>query len=499
MPSATRAHTDPQRVLVNSDDEDDAPGHWTPEDLQALSAAAGVRVLRLRPGARVPDALGADPRVAEALEAVRSAGGPRSLTVTHDVDWPGTHDGQARTTFTRAPGAFDDGGVVLVMSVDTTLERAHERQWQALEGWLASLGEALPFDLWIVDRAGRCVLLSPSAEERLGAVLGRPLEELPLPEGWRQSWRSAFERALEGAASREAIECSLGGVPRSIVRVVSPVRVEGRVQGVLAVDLDVTELKDVEARLQASLEELRRAQDGLVQRRELAALGEMAAVVAHEIRNPLGAIANVAALLRRQPTGLEAAELQGILEDEVARLDALVRALLDFVRPLVPDPELRPLAPVLEDALQRELAAAGATEIDAPGPPVRGTLRLRVLRSLDPDVEVEMDAPLLRVAMEHVLRNALQALAASGGERTLSLSIRREGARALVTVRDSGPGIAPEIRGRLFQPFVTTRTSGSGLGLPVVRRIVEAHRGGVSLQDVPAGGAVCVFSLPTSR
>ena len=461
----------------------------SPEAWSRLAAAAGVRVFRLGPDlASAPAGLRADPRLPEALQRLRTnevANAPGQVTLEHALFEGGSApEGWGRTTLTRAPGGGDE---VLGLTVDVSAERAHERQWQAVEGWLSALGEALPFDFWIVDRAGRCMLQNATVEARLGPVLGRRLEELPLPESWRESWLRGFRRALLGETSQEELQCSLGGIDRHLVRVVSPVRVEGGVQGALAVDLDVSELKRVEAQLHASFEELRRTQEVLVQRRELAALGEMAAVVAHEIRNPLGAIANVAALLRRQPPNIVTAELQLILDDEVARLDALVRALLEFVRPIAPVLEQRAVAPVLEDALQRELGAEGMD-----------SLHMEIVRELDRELTVEMDGPLLRIALGHVVRNALQALAVAEGGRTLLLRVEREGEQAKLTVRDSGRGLAPEIRRRLFQPFATTRTTGSGLGLAVVRRIVEAHRGTVSL-DEALPGVACVIRLPLSR
>jgi signal transduction histidine kinase len=233
--------------------------------------------------------------------------------------------------------------------------------------------------------------------------------------------------------------------------------------------------------LRTSYAELARAQQQLIQRERLAALGELSAVVAHEVRNPLGVIFNSLGSLRRllRPTG-DAKTLFDIVDEEADRLNRIVGDLLDFARPSTP--ELRPelLERVVEDAVVAAIAQQGA--------------RIEVARELDPAVPpVAMDARLVRQAVLNVAVNAVQAMPRGG---RITIRMRREGDQALLEIEDSGAGIPDEVKGRIFEPFFTTKASGTGLGLAVVKRIVEGHGGAVSVRSAPGTGAVFALRFP---
>jgi signal transduction histidine kinase len=265
------------------------------------------------------------------------------------------------------------------------------------------------------------------------------------------------------------------------------VREGDEVRGVLGLDVDISELKVTEARLRQSLHELNEAQESLVRKQQLTALGEMAAVVAHEVRNPLGSISNALSLLRRNAKLENDNEaLCRIIEDEVRRLDLLVVSLLDFIRPMSADLQPRPLTPVVDEALSQALRADG------------GMTQIRVVREVDESLEpVLMDATLLTVALTNLFRNAVQAMS---GDGSLHVSIDRESSGsarwARVRIRDTGPGIPAAVQERMFEPFVTTRPTGSGLGLSIVRRAIEAHRGSLDLHSEPGRGTTCTVRLP---
>ncbi len=233
--------------------------------------------------------------------------------------------------------------------------------------------------------------------------------------------------------------------------------------------------------LRGSYAELARAQQQLIQRERLAALGELSAVVAHEVRNPLGVIFNSLGSLRRlvRPSG-DAKMLFDIVEEEADRLNRIVGDLLDFARPSTP--ELRPeiLERVVEDAIGAALAQQGT--------------RIELARELDPAVPpVAMDARLVRQAVINVAVNAVQAMPRGG---RIVIRTRREGAQALLEIEDSGAGIPEEVKERIFEPFFTTKASGTGLGLAVVKRIVEGHGGAVSVRSVPGSGTVFALRFP---
>ena len=240
--------------------------------------------------------------------------------------------------------------------------------------------------------------------------------------------------------------------------------------------------------LRASVEELGRAQTELVQRERLAALGELAATVAHEVRNPLGAMANSVSSLRRliKPEG-DAATLLRVLEEENSRLNRIVADLLDFSRPSEPTLYPEPLPAVIEAALDAAQRASG----DEP--------RIEVQWDVSDDLPlVRIDARLVQMVFSNLFANAIQAMP-DGGKLDIGVARLRDasgGCWAEVRIRDSGSGIAPDVQQRLFEPFFTTRATGTGLGLAIVKRIVDSHRGQVAVESTLGEGTTMVVRLP---
>lgn len=218
-----------------------------------------------------------------------------------------------------------------------------------------------------------------------------------------------------------------------------------------------------------------------VERERLAALGEAAGVMAHEVRNPVGSIMNALALLKRQgqPSPSDEA-LLSIIAEETARLEHLVTQLLDLGRPLLP----RPCAYAMEELTRRAVRVLGTRgELSSRAlsmPPTEGTLAW-------------MDPELVELALVNVLRNAMQSTKADGRIR---LSVEACELSVRWSVEDEGQGIPEEIQKRLGEPFVTTRPTGTGMGLAVVRRIMEASGGRLSVERAALGGAQVILELP---
>jgi len=277
-----------------------------------------------------------------------------------------------------------------------------------------------------------------------------------------------------------------------------PLLVKDRVLGVLVLgrrrpepfgDGDLSLLSAIGAQLGVAAEnaraaaELARTQAQLVQRERLAALGELAAVVAHEVRNPLGVIFNSLGALRRQvrPDG-DAPMLLQIVGEEADRLNRMVGDLLDFARPSKPSIRPEPIAHLLEEVLQSARAAAG------------GAAPIQVVHEVEEGLPpVPADARQLRQALVNVVQNALQAMAGGG---KLTVRARREGRAVVLEIADTGPGVPGHLREKVFEPFYTTRATGTGLGLAVVRRVAADHRGTASVENGPTGGAVFTLRLP---
>ena len=237
--------------------------------------------------------------------------------------------------------------------------------------------------------------------------------------------------------------------------------------------------------LRQSYADLARTQEQLVQRERLAALGELAAIVAHDIRNPLGAVFNAIGAIRQQANAggdARLATLLAILEEEASRMNEIVGDLLDFARPV--SAALRPerIEPIVTEAIDTATA-------DAVGP-------VTVEREVDNDLPpVPVDGRLLRQAILNVAINAVQALGPRGG--IITLRMHRDPAGVRIEIADTGPGIASEHQPRVFEPFFTTRPSGTGLGLTVVKRIVDVHHGETTLRTTD-GGTTFVIRLPTA-
>lgn len=249
-------------------------------------------------------------------------------------------------------------------------------------------------------------------------------------------------------------------------------------------------LAEARTKIRDQLDELEATQAQMLEYEKLASIGRMAASVAHEVRNPLGVIKSSAALLVEcvDPAEEDATKAGDFIAREVDRLDGFIKSLLDFSRPLSPT-RVSVSAQSLADRVQElgvEAARSGGVtlEVDAAGGPWR------------------LDIDLIARAITTVVVNAVQAAGEGGRVR---LVIRDDGAgNAEITIADNGPGIDDEVADKIFEPFVTTKAKGTGLGLPMAQRIVQAHRGAIAALDragLGDGGLGACFrlSLPAER
>jgi PAS domain S-box-containing protein len=232
--------------------------------------------------------------------------------------------------------------------------------------------------------------------------------------------------------------------------------------------------------IRADITARKQAEEQLRQQAALARVGQMAAVVAHEVRNPLAGIKGAMQILISRRSA-EDRELP-VMRDIIGRIDALselINDLMVFARPRPPRLTIVELRPLVQEAIAmvRRDPAAESVDISVSGEALSATA----------------DTEMIRATLLNLLLNAAQAM--NGGGR-IEVILARQGDVASIEVRDTGPGIPPELREQVFEPFFTTKARGGGLGLPIARRTAELHGGTLTLAPGDAGGTVATLSVP---
>ena len=324
------------------------------------------------------------------------------------------------------------------------------------------------------------------AEDRVAMVnaAGRRLRNLSGDAG--RALRDCHPKASQGMLERVMGYLRNGddaGPAHSIIKeregrfetTYAPVKGPGDVYlGTVMVIRDIAERRTLERRL--------------LDAERLSGLGQMSAQLAHELRNPLNAIDGAAQYLRRRLAGdAEVAEYAGLIGEEVQRVNRFVAALLHVARPAEPVFAPVSLNRLLRDAAQKAALARGAAE-DA--------VRLELAADLP---VVDLDAAMIEEAIVNLLQNAFDA----GGASPPELASRYEAAGGegtiVVEVRDRGAGIPPDQLEEVLRPFVTTKPTGTGLGLVVVTRAVEQHRARFQLAPREGGGTSAAIRFPVRR
>ncbi len=340
-----------------------------------------------------------------------------------------------------------------------------------LDAVLGSLGTAVI----VTGLDGRVTLANRAFAELCGRaaaeLAGRLKRELADEEG-----RSLCEPAgLEGGRGQALPHrvVTVRGERRIVRSSLSPVTGgDGRALGEVEALVDETEIETLR-------DELRR-------RETLTALGEMAAGIAHELRNPLSAIEGFASLLAHAlPDGAaDGARHVRRIRQGVQKANAIITNLLCIARPERFRPRQARLAMLfteLRSLFAEPSSSLAAVDVRLPEPP---------------DLEVSCDPALIERVLVNLIENGRLA---AGGDGHVVVRARAAPGEVVLSVEDDGPGVAADLKPRLFRPFVTGRADGTGLGLFLVHRIVELHEGRVDLGDRPGGGTTITVRLPDSR
>ena len=305
----------------------------------------------------------------------------------------------------------------------------------------------------------------------------------------RDLWTTiASGKVWKGELKNRASDKTIYWVDTTIVPFLNS---DGKPYQYVAIRHDITQLKLAEDQIRQQASELQRAA-------QLSLIGELAAGLAHEIKNPLAGIQGAVDILirRREDTDPEREALEGV-RHQVERIDATVRALLDRARPRGHRPARTSLTEVTQRAVN--LASAQLTGKAA----WDNRVRLE-FESPESDIELSADAAQIEDAVLNLIINAIEAIAGDGqvevsirlAENTTDEEFQDE---AVIEVSDNGRGINQEDLARIFNPFFTKTEGGTGLGLPAVRRIARLHGGRIEVKSVPGEGSTFTLHLPLTH
>jgi len=370
----------------------------------------------------------------------------------------------------------------------------HQRQ-QTLRAFNEDVIQNMTNGLVVVDGMSRVTVLNKAAASLLGfsarEVLGRPLREaIPgagaLADAIEATWRecdqastrqpdvSGAEPAFDPYARHPGNEVSVrhrDGNELPLAVNASPLRdSSGQVTGVVCLFEDLSEAKAIEAE--------RRRLD------RLAALGEMSAVVAHEIRNPIAGIAaGVEYLNKNTPEGSPYREDMAMILGEIERVNRILEDILSVARPFQLKITNQAMPDILEHVLHRY-----QTSIDKKA--------IRINRRYAPSLpRALVDRERMEQALTNLVLNAVEAMPTGG---TLGVGLDANDSWMTVKISDTGPGISLDVQRRIFEPFFTTKVRGTGLGLAVARRVIEEHGGTIDVSSDIGKGTKFTVRLPLS-
>ena len=361
-------------------------------------------------------------------------------------------------------------GILHDLSARVELEerlRGSEARWR-------SIVESAVDGIVVIDALGRIEAFNPAAERLFGyreaEVMGQNVKML-MPQPYRDEHDAYIARYLATGEQR------IIGIGREVAG-------QRRDGSTFPLHLSVGEITvGGERKFTGILHDLRdrvAMEARLREQATLARLGEMAAVIAHEVKNPLAGIRGAIQVIGARMAG-ESRDA-AMLKEIVARIDALndlMKDLLLFARPPSPRPtpvDLAPLVSTTADLLTKD--------------PALRDLRIEVEGSAPP---ISVDGEMLRIVIQNLLVNSAHAM---HGKGTIRVRITVLETTCQIAVADAGPGIAPEIRDKIFDAFFTTKARGSGLGLPTAKRLIEAHHGRMQVDCPPSGGTVVTIQLP---
>jgi two-component system, LuxR family, sensor kinase FixL len=371
------------------------------------------------------------------------------------------------------------------------LERSG-RDMQEREAHLQSILDTVPDAMIVIDERGIVQSFSRAASRLFGYTAAEAIGQnvkilMPAPyrenhDGYLDHYKKTGERRIIGIG-RVVVGQRKNGATFPIELAVGEMRSSDR-RYFTGFIHDITERQKTEGRLQE-------LQSELVHISRLTAMGEMASTLAHELNQPLSSIANYLKGSSRLLAEASESNVQKVREamskagDQALRAGQIIKRLRDFVARGESERRVEALGKLIEEAAALALVGVKEKGID-------------VRYQLDPQMDLVLaDKVQIQQVLLNLIRNAIESMEACE-RRDLVISTRRDGDDALVAVSDTGPGISPDVADQLFQPFVTTKRQGMGVGLSISRTIIESHGGRIWVETNDAGGATFKFTLRTA-
>jgi len=408
---------------------------------------------------------------------------------------------------------FDPDVVIQLMAGIASLE--HEaRRYRQLDQSKDVVVKSVSEGILEVDKTGRVTFINSAASRMLGRhpqeVVGRPLNSVLSFHEKKPESPAAADKLMEPLTKGERVSADQvtfsdkNGNPFTVNYILHPVFESSRLLGMIVFFREISDQIKVGEKLKDAIQEqlqneqklvealtalknlnerLRETQDQLIQAEKMQSVGRLAAGVAHEVKNPLAILLQGAEYLEQSTGGINPDILPVIKDmiDAVRRADAVIKGLLDFAAPVEPSMTEEDIHQVLEECLHLVTHLLRKNQI-------------KVIRHFDSGLgPLTADKNRLMQIFINLLSNAVYAMP-SGGELILTTSRMPKGSREpyrmVIEIEDSGTGIPEELLDKVFEPFVTTRRGrgGTGLGLPVVKSIVEMHHGDIQLKNREKGG-----------
>jgi len=416
-----------------------------------------------------------------------------------------TKDGEERlaafhNTVIRNPNGEVVG--VLFSAEDITERKRAEEELVREHNLLRTLVDNLPDRIFVKDADSTFVFANLGCGRYLGAddpqaLIGKTTFDFLPPEDAEESRAQEQEimRTGKGIINQEVCRKDASGQMQWCLSTKVPRRDDrGNIIGIVGLNRDITERKRAEAAARDVQEklieqqrhekqhveaELARTREELIRKTRLATIGQVSASIAHELRNPLGAVRNAAYLLKHRLSKDESKliEYTDIIKHEVFKVDQIITNLLAIVRARPPRKQPVDLGRVIKNAKQAQESKR---------------ILYRISMAPDPFI-VQADQAQLQQVIDNILRNALYAMRGRG---SFFVEATRDSNHDTIVFRDTGPGFAPEVKDKLFEPLITTKASGTGLGLTICRRIIEKHGGTIEADEHKERGAVIQIRLP---